>query len=372
MKRITFVLAISSIFFVAHHGVKAAQTSYQGLSLRPAITQLTINPDQAQISYKISIDNGLSLPVNVKVTSLDFKSLNETGGLVFIGNNAADIEHKYGLAKWIETPSGLINIPSDSTQSVDIKVDNRPDLAPGGHYAAILFELVAPGSSITNHVGVDQAISSLLFVRKSGGEIYNIDLTNITVHRNFAWFGWPSRLDSVFNNTGNVQTAPRGVITLDGTNTVLNPDSSLVLPGSTRLLNTDLSPIKAPFWPGFYHLKLSYRPDGSSRFKTVSPGFVYIGWRFLTALSLLILAILAGLPRRARQPLLRSIGRVGRRSGRTTLGLMKSGRYVYRSLRWFICKPAKLIWNILVHLDYLAGKALLRWDKRRAKKARKN
>jgi len=76
----------------------------------------------------------------LRTSSLDFKSLNESGGWAFVTNGTDQLGHKYGLASWLTIPPDLIELQPNQTKPVKITVDNRSDLSPGGHYAAVLFK----------------------------------------------------------------------------------------------------------------------------------------------------------------------------------------------------------------------------------------
>jgi hypothetical protein len=248
--------------------------SYQGISLSPAIVNLAVDQNLPGTSFQITITNNLSQPVSLAPSSLDFKSLNETGGVAFISGNG-----QYGLANWLELPSQPISLKPKASQTVTIRVDNRSDLSPGGHYAAVLFKDVVSGASGKNTAVFNQAVSTLVFLKKSGGEIYQLQLQP----PNFgaSWLHLPRNLDLLIANTGNTQTAPRGEVVIYGPRgqevrrAVINTDSSLVLPGSTRLFKTRLFKVDHAWLPGTYKAVITYRPADSSVATTSEYTFFY-------------------------------------------------------------------------------------------------
>lgn len=267
---------------------QAASISAGGLSLSPAIENLSLRANQKSASYKITLNNNQNRPVKVSVTSLDFKSLNDTGGLAFIGNTAGQLSHKYGLAGWLDLPK-QISLDPYSSQPVVVTIENRPDLSPGGHYAAILFSLSSRSDAKTQ-VQLNQVVSSLLFVSKMGGETYAVNLSKADFNGN--WFRWPSQARLYFKNTGNTQTAPHGIFSLRKSKQILNPDSNLVLPESTRVYQLNLT-VKKPFWPWLYRARISYRAGPASPLVSNDVSVVYINPWFLLIPAALIIWFLA-------------------------------------------------------------------------------
>ena len=294
------ILSIGSLAFI-WLGPKAAQAatiSYKGVSLTPAIEQLVVNPDQTSLNYQVRLDNNQNTPLTLQVSTLDFKSLNDSGGLAFITSNVSSLKDKHGLANWISVQANTITLPPEAGQTVTVTIDNRSDLSPGGHYAAVLFKVVSPtGFSGANNADIDQVISSLIFLRKTSGETYSLSLVKKQLVRNH--FGWPTKADLYFKNDGNTQTAPRGTIKLGGTSFILNQDSNLTLPDSTRLYETDLAAAKPGLLPGFRHIAISYRPDADGQTKSADISFFYVRpWHI--AVLVITIAILASVSRRVR------------------------------------------------------------------------
>jgi len=279
MKRLILILSvIASLVLPVSAKVSASSLTIHGLSVTPDIYQAALSPGQDSISYQINLGNDLTTPIRVSVTSLDFKSLNESGGLLFIGSAAPGADHKYGLANWIELPTDPITLQAGKSQQIPVKIANRDDLAAGGHYAAIIFHVNSAGSNGTNPVQLNQEVSSLVFVRKLGGDTYSLHVTKAQTDGNI--FKWPGHLKLTIANTGNTQTAPAGYIDLLDQRTLLNENSNLVLPGSSRLFNTHLSATPG-FWPQKYTISVHYRPDALSNFSSYAYQFWYINPLFV-------------------------------------------------------------------------------------------
>jgi hypothetical protein len=181
------------------------------------------------------------------------------------------------------------------SQIVPVTINAADKLALGGHYSAIIFRQAGGAGQLGNKVVVRQEVASLVFVTTAGGGTQATDL--IDVLQSIFTTHIPKRVPLVIANSGNTQTIPRGFIEVDGSaghlvsKTVLNADSSLILPNSKRLFTLDLPVQKGHNWPGLYHLKVVYRPDGDTNYQTYQKTFLLINlWIFV----LLVLAISVG------------------------------------------------------------------------------
>ena len=252
--------------------------SLKGIALTPAIKNLDVHKGQATASFNIMVTNNTKNNVTLGISSVDFKSLNNGGGLAFVGNNAGQVDHKYGLARWLDIP-GNVELKPNQTKPVPITVENRGDLSPGGHYAAVLFK-VSGGGSGGNRVAFNQVVSTLVFVRKIDGEQYGIGLAKPSLP--VSWLHLPTNIDLFFKNTGNVQAVPRGLVTISSplshevARGIINTDSSLVLPESTRLIRTGLFNTGSAWLPGWYHVRVAYHYDGSSAMAFYDSSFLYL------------------------------------------------------------------------------------------------
>jgi hypothetical protein len=278
-------------FFGLHAGAAQPNIAYKGISLSPAIANLAVDQNLATTSFQINVSNNLNQPVTLKVSSLDFKSLNETGGVAFISGSG-----KYGLADWLKLPDQPIKLKPKASQVVTVTVDNRTDLSPGGHYAAVLFSNSSDGTGGSNKVAVNQAVSTLVFLKKSGGEIYSLELQKPTFGA--TWLHLPKNLDLLIANTGNTQTAPRGTVVIYGPTgqevrrAIINSDSALVLPGSTRLFKTPLFKVDHEILPGYYKAVITYRPADTNIATTLEYHFFYLNPLAIFVLLALIAAVL--------------------------------------------------------------------------------
>jgi len=287
-----FIGAVVVIALFVSPSVSAASAksvTVEGITISPAIINVSVDQNLLNSDFQVSIKNNTDKPASLSLSSLDFKSLNETGGIAFVGPGA-----KYGLANWLELPSGSIALKPGENKAVTIRVSNRADLSPGGHYAAVLFNKSSQTASGTDRINVNQVAAALVFLKKSGGEIYDLSLSRPAFGT--AWLKLPSHLSLPVANTGNTQTVPRGSVTISGPfdhqvrRGIINDNSAMVLPGSVRQIDTSLFKTGHAWLPGRYTATIVYRSADTNAANIASYSFVY-----LTPLFIYLAAIFIGL-----------------------------------------------------------------------------
>ena len=301
INRLSFALpCLSLVVFVVSVANVGAQTpvtktfSYNGITVNPAVNRVSIAHGQTEADIKIGVTNNTKEAVDLSISAVDFKSLNDCGGLAFIGAQSSQLGNKHGLTNWIVFPSPSIHLDPGQNQALPITIQNRDDLPPGGHYAAVLFKAVNPSANIgATHVPINQVVSSLVFLQKLGGEKYAIGLAK--PHIPTSWFRMPTNINLFFTNIGNIQEVPYGLVTITdpfGTEVSrgqANVDQSLVLPDSTRLIRVPLIKTSRAWYTGIYHVQVAYRSDGITNYQHVKSSFYYVNFVFFGLVILIIL-----------------------------------------------------------------------------------
>lgn len=266
--------------------------------MTPPFEQIDVQAADVQKTFSISLTNNTKSTQTLRLSVVDFGSLADTGGLVFIGE-ANDFEKKYGLANWLTLEKNQITLEPGETQTLKVTVDNRQSLSAGGHYGAVLFKSLGETVVKGTPVNFDQVLANLVFVRKIGGEHYGLEINRSDT--SFDALGIPRQIKLRFQNTGNVHLVPRGFITVTDpvgheiARGVLNLSSSLILPEAFRIYTTDMRKERGVWWPGTYKMKIQYRYDGRDEYTTaestfkVSPaGGIAVGSLGILALAVLI------------------------------------------------------------------------------------
>lgn len=281
----------------------AAATPNRGFAISPAFQNVTVKAGQSEAQFTLEIGNNSAQDQNFRLTATDFGSLDEEGGVAFLGQPASELEHRYGLASWLKLEKDAVFVPAGKSVQMRVSLENRPSLSPGGHYGAVLATAVTDtGQAVSGdpRVGVRQVLSSLVLAIKDGGGMADLRLVSQATDAHF-WH-LPSTIEQRFQNVGNVHAVPRGTIEVRDpfgrvvTRGAANAESGAILPESFRRYSSPLDKIATAWAPGFYSVVSSYRYDGTSQTKTFTTHFWYAGivavW--FTVLAAVAVTILLG------------------------------------------------------------------------------
>lgn len=271
-----------------------------GITVSPAFQQVTIQEGSAEQPIEFSVTNDKSTVQTIHLSTADFNTLDESGGLFFVGTNPTDLQKKYGLAKWLILLSESVTIQPKQTAVIKAKVVNQSTLAAGGHYGAINMTLGESASnSASSSVAIKPVASELLFVTKLGGDTHKLSLAN--VYRTNSIFKLPNSIELRFRNTGNTHLTPRGTVTITNSRGkivgkgIINEDSRIILPETYRRFGVVLNQYSESSTFGTYKLTVNFRFDGIDKFRTYESSFTYVPAIYLVgALVVVILAVYAG------------------------------------------------------------------------------
>lgn len=285
---------------LSHRAAAATAKPPTGITVSPAFAQISIQATESEYPFKFMITNDQNYPVTLSLSSADFNSLNETGGLFFVGSNPTDLQKRYGLAKWMSLPASTATIPAKKTVSLTASILNQDTLAPGGHYGAIMLSIASDSNASTsqNKVAVQPIASLLLFVNKVGGDIHKLNLTNVYIGRSF--FGLPSSITSRFHNDGNTHLVPRGTVTITNSkgrlvgNGVINENSNLILPQTYRSFIVPIAKISRVSVLARYKVDVNYRFDGYDQFRTYQTSILVVTPIGFIAVALIVVIMGAG------------------------------------------------------------------------------
>lgn len=265
-----YILAIltSLILLVISVKIVAAAPQSPGLvSISPPLKQLTIAPGLLQATSSVSLTNETTGDLGVTVKTMDFTPLSN-GSIVLGQTGPAGAQS--GLAQWMSLPGGSsLTLKAGQKTDIQVLIDNRSDLAPGGHYGALVISTMPLGTNGSNQVAFNQQLTALFFVKKVGGDIANMSLTSL---RADSGPGVPTTAALVFKSTGNVYVVPRGYVEVtDARNKLIakgliNPESTLIPQGTSRSFDTILQPVANIRPSGRLKLTAYYRFDGQNSF----------------------------------------------------------------------------------------------------------
>jgi hypothetical protein len=266
MKYLFALFSICCIVAATCYTAQAAPAVVKGITVSPAIEQISLSQNQTSATFTSQITNNTTAPVILSIGAKDFTALNETGGVGFLRTSSPD-STSHGLANSLLITHPQVTLSPGQSQMIPITIQNVNKLASGGHYAALTYKLQNVANGKGNNVSVEQTVSSLIFLSTNGEGTQTSELTTPVIGSFFTTF--PKSLNVVFANSGNTQTTPRGVVQILNSSSkvvsqaIVNVDSSLILPQSSRLFNLSLIPQgTVHLSPGIYTLRITYNHDG--------------------------------------------------------------------------------------------------------------
>lgn len=220
------------------------------IQITPAYIEISLKDPQEEKSFDIEFKNNSQKNVSLEISALDFRSVGDRGGISFLGKESST--YSYSLSSFLSFDSNRIDIDKGETRILEVTVKNRPDLSPGGHYAAVIARLVNETKEENANI-ISPALSSLIFMRKEGGERFNLSIQEMDFPNFPIAFGVPRKTELVFQNEGNIHLVPYGRYEIRDIfgrviyKGVLNTSSAFVLPESRRLIASEIKRVSWVF-----------------------------------------------------------------------------------------------------------------------------
>lgn len=255
--------------------VKATEGVEGAIEASPVFTEVVLEApgetEEIELLYKNNSDETITL----EIFPIDFRQADLTGAVNFLGVESGSFS--YSLSSFLSFESNTISLDPGQERVFKVAVTNRADMSPGGHYAAVIARLrpdFAKDSSGTQGPGtqgpggqgpignqntslsevsdlgrasVAPSISSLILLRKVGGERFNLSLSDSAFPDNFVVFNYPLTIISTFRNEGNIHLVPFGraeVKDIFGRvlyKGIVNASSLRVFPETRRYINIEMS-----------------------------------------------------------------------------------------------------------------------------------
>ncbi len=215
-----------------------------GIVVDPAFVEVTLQQPQQEKQIIISYTNNTNSSLRLEFFALDFRQKDELGTLSFLG--AESKSFSYSLSSFLQFETNTMTLAPKEKQNLRIYVTNRPDLSPGGHYAAVVAKEIDNGQVQNGQTQVSPAISALIFLRKEGGERFNLSLNNMNWPESWLVFSHPKDIVLTFQNEGNIHLVPYGRVEIrdwSGRLTykgVINTSSLRVFPETRRQIKVDM------------------------------------------------------------------------------------------------------------------------------------
>lgn len=249
------------------------KSAIKGITLSPPLKEVVLGPGLLEAKTTITLTNTTDKDMYATLRLVDFEASNEFGDISF--SAVGSVGTKYALAQWMSLPLGnSVVIASGKSVNIPVHIDNSKDLSPGGHYGAVIASITSSSvPAAPNTVTLKQEVVSLLFIKKTGGESYGLELESL---KSNGGNDFPYEVDLKFKNTGNVHVIPRGYVEITNnkgklvSKGIINPESTIVLPDGSRQFITIMQPVANPGRAGKYTITAYYRYDGQNKFSTRS------------------------------------------------------------------------------------------------------
>ncbi len=259
------------------------------LEVQPAYSDVVLTKPEEEKTILFKYKNTSSKTVSLEVFPIDFKQQDEKGGIGFLGKDSGS--YSYSLSSFLTFEKDRLEIDPGQEQTLKVTIKNRLNISPGGHYAAVVARLV---NETKDKTVVSPALSSLIYMRKEGGENFNLSIRDIDWPRSLFVFSFPNLFQITFQNEGNTHLVPYGrgeVRDIFGRllyKGVVNTQSTIVMPESRRIIPIEFKKINQPL--PITIGRLSIRGNDSIKKTTFihEESFIYVNPKLL----LLILALL--------------------------------------------------------------------------------
>ncbi len=219
-----------------------------GIVVDPAFIDVSLEQPQQEKQIQISYTNNSKQTITLEFFALDFRQKDEFGTIGFLGEESRSFS--YSLSSFLQFGTNAMVLQPKEKQTLQVLVKNRPDLSPGGHYAAVIARQRNESQQATDTTQVSVALSSLIFLRKQGGEQFNLSLKKLDWPKGFIVFSHPKELVLTFQNEGNIHVVPYGRLEVrdfigrlayKGT---VNTSSLRVFPETRRLIKVEVEPVQ--------------------------------------------------------------------------------------------------------------------------------
>jgi hypothetical protein len=169
------------------------------------------------------------------------------------------------------------------SRNIKLHVENSNQLAPGGHYAAVLIKEI--DESISG-VGFVPAVSVSVYVIKEDGAQRYVQFSTPSQPKYV--FKLPNSIKVSAKNSGNVVIIPKAYISLGKgsdiyRSAVVNETSQPLAPSDEYSSNVPLKSVKSIWLPSKVDLQIQYRYQGSDSVQQLNKTFWYIPWQTILA-----------------------------------------------------------------------------------------
>ncbi len=281
-------LLFYAVFFA---GPANAQTK-NTITLLPAYVDVVVKNPQEEVLISFFLKNTTDKSLSFELFSIDFQQKDDLGTIGFLGKSASN--YSYSLSSFLIFKNPNIILSPGEKEEIVVTIQNRQDLTPGSHYAAVVArEITQEGDKPS----VAPAISGLIYVTKQGGERYNLSFKDFSFPSSAISFSNPATGFVTLQNDGNTYLIPYGtadIYDMFGRKIfkgIINEPSVRVFPQSIRRVPVYFRNIAFEFPISINTLKLQGRDSLNKTKFSYSEVYIYINPWFIGGITLITFLI---------------------------------------------------------------------------------
>jgi hypothetical protein len=230
-----------------------------GIRIEPLYLELTVSDEVQTESKTVWIENLTASEQKLEVSAIGVKSQDTDGNVAFVDSPFA--AGTSNTVTFLQFSTSSATLAPGAKLAVQVSAINSQSLSPGGHYGAVVSRFVPKGEA-KPEPQVLPGVSTLVLVRKTGGERYHISLSDVDQSNGLITFTFPTSVRLTFSNEGNIHVVPHGTIEITDlfgrlvSKGIINDGSRIVLPESRRIIAQSLYSV-APRLPiMLYHTSI--------------------------------------------------------------------------------------------------------------------
>lgn len=289
---IRFFLVFITVSFFYLSVFSQASAAKENVLLSPAYQEVTFAEKDAEKTIHFKLFNNTRKTFEFELNPVNFAPQGENGGLKFF--EAENSSYLFSLASYMQLESPKVQLEPGEKKDIPVNIINRQDLSPGGHYAALIVRQMPVGEKTQ----VTEAVSALIFLKKTGGERYNLSLKDVSWPSSFITFYFPKQSSVIFQNEGNIHVVPYGQAEVKDMfgrllyKGVLNENSYFVLPDSRRNIFISYQKMGWSLPVSFNSVSIFGRDSLKKVHYSYSTTFLYVNPYFAGGLAVVIAGLL--------------------------------------------------------------------------------
>lgn len=187
-----------------------AQLTQQTVTITPPNISLKVNPgDKKEGTLGLINDSDGTLTFGTAV--YDFV-VTDTNGTPQILPQGVVLNNRHSAANWIAVYPPQFTLKPHQRQTLNYYVQIPKDAAPGGHYAAVVFQPLTGGTNQGSGAVIQSQIATLAYITVNGKIKEGAQVTQFSAP-GFSEFG-PVTITTQIKNLGDLHINPQGSITL--------------------------------------------------------------------------------------------------------------------------------------------------------------